>query len=122
MSTSRTFKRRFVSFFFSEVSPNYLKFERQLAVDDDDAIEQLDLAFGGMVPDGNGTTIRSARQSVGMERMTLIEPSLQSQLVVNPGSTVRIIFDVTNMGDQIMYHNFQVTGERAWLVNFGPRR
>lgn len=89
---------------------------------DEDAIEQFDLVFGGSEENKNITNgERTARQS-SIERSTLIEPSLQSQLLVNPGSSVRIVFDVTNMADQITYHNFQVTGERSWLINFGPRR
>lgn len=55
------------------------------------------------------------------EVITLIQPSLNSQLLVNPGSTVRFGFDVTNLRQQTVFHNFQVTGERSWLLNFEPR-
>lgn len=66
---------------------------------------------------------RMSRQSSSLaEQGTFIQPSLQAQLLVNPGSVARIIFDVTNLRDQIVLHNFQVTGERSWLQNFGPRR
>lgn len=60
-----------------------------------------------------------SRQNV--EAMTIIQPSLNSQLLVPPGSNVRVIYDVTNMRESIVFHNFQVTGERSWLINFGPR-
>lgn len=70
-----------------------------------------------------GPSRRMSRQSTSFgEQGTFIQPSLQSQLLVNPGSLARVIFDVTNLRDQIVLHNFQVTGEKAWLVNFGPRR
>lgn len=86
--------------------------------------EQIDVLF----PDNNHAnesevSRRMSRQSTALAELgTFIQPSLQSQLLVNPGSTARVIFDVTNLRDQIVLHYFQVTGERSWLINFGPRR
>lgn len=97
-------------------------FERQVA--DEPTNEQVDLLFDD-INNLNETKVsrRLSRQSTALAELgTFIQPSLQSQLLVNPGSTARVIFDVTNLRDQIVLHYFQVTGERSWLVNFGPRR
>lgn len=81
------------------------------------ASEQVDLVFGG----NNSVELSKRLSRQNDEMITLIQPNLNSQLLVNPGSTVRVVFDVTNLREQTVFHNFQVTGERAWLLNFGPR-
>lgn len=103
------------NFFAALYYSNLIKSERQITSDVEEFEEEENVVAR------NAT--RFARQSFGsFERATLIEPSLQSQLIVTPGSTVRVIFDVTNMAEQVTFHNFQVTGERSWLINFSPRR
>lgn len=50
-----------------------------------------------------------------LQFITKIDIGLQSQLLANPGSTVQIYFEITNLREEATFHNFQVVDEQRFL-------
>lgn len=61
---------------------------------------------------------RSERQS--LHSITKIDLGAQSQLLANPGSTVQIHYEITNLRDVPTLHNFQVIDEQRFLRSLNP--
>lgn len=93
------------------------KILKNVTVSNETANEQENL----VLTRNEGVQLSKQLSQQNNEITTMIQPSLNSQLLVNPGSTVRIVFDVTNLHQQTVFHNFQATGERSWLLNLEPR-
>ncbi len=64
---------------------------------------------------------RSAAQQTLLESVTKIDVGAQSQLLIPPGSTGQIFFDVTNLRREPTFHNFQVQDELRFLRALEPR-
>jgi hypothetical protein len=64
----------------------------------------------------DGRALKQTTQSV-----TKIDVGVQSQLLVAPGSTSVIYFDVTNLRNEPTYHNFNVQDEKRYLRAMEPR-
>ena len=62
---------------------------------------------------------RALKQSI--QSVTKIDIGVQSQLLVAPGSTVQIYYDVTNLRSEPTFHNFQVQDEKGYLRQLQPR-
>lgn len=61
---------------------------------------------------------RSAKNM--LQSVTKIDLGAQSQLLANPGSTIQIYYEVTNLRDVPSLHNFQVTDEQRFLRALNP--
>lgn len=61
---------------------------------------------------------RSGRNT--LYAVTRIELGVQSQLLVNPGSTAQIYYEITNLRDDPTFHNFQVVDEQRFLRALNP--
>lgn len=70
--------------------------------------------------DASDTAVVSAKQQI-LESVTKIDVGAQSQLLVAPGSTGQIYFEVTNLRKEPTFHNFQVQDELRYLRNLEPR-
>lgn len=55
-----------------------------------------------------------------LQALTKIDLGAQSQLLANPGSTVQIHYEITNLRDVPTFHNFQVIDERSFLRSLAP--
>lgn len=55
-----------------------------------------------------------------MQAITKIDLGAQSQLLANPGSTIQIYYEVTNLRDAPSLHTFQVTDEQRFLRALNP--
>lgn len=55
-----------------------------------------------------------------LQTVTKIDLGAQSQLLANPGSTVQVHYEITNLRDVPMFHNFQVIDERSFLRSLNP--
>lgn len=81
------------------------------AADLGEAVESV--AFEGSI---DGRALKQSTQSI-----TKIDVGVQSQLLVTPGSSAIIYFEVTNLRDQPTYHNFNVQDEKRYLIALEPR-
>lgn len=64
--------------------------------------------------------VTSAKQQI-LETVTKIDVGAQSQLLVAPGSTAQIYFEITNLRKEPTFHNFQVQDELRYLRALEPR-
>lgn len=55
-----------------------------------------------------------------LQAVTSIQMGIQSQLLANPGSTVQLYFEVTNLREEATFHNFQVADEKRYLQTLSP--
>lgn len=62
----------------------------------------------------------SERSTVTTQYETRIEMGLQSQLLANPGSTIQLYYEITNLRNVPTFHTFQVTDERRFLQRLNP--
>lgn len=78
---------------------------------------QITLFFFASIEDTDilGRSAKNMLQSV-----TKIDLGAQSQLLANPGSTIQIYYEVTNLRDVPSLHNFQVTDEQRFLRALNP--
>lgn len=53
--------------------------------------------------------------------MTRIDLGAQTQLLANPGSTVQIYYEITNLREEATFHNFQVVDEQRYLRALTPQ-
>lgn len=68
-----------------------------------------------------GTDLPEARSGKNiLQALTKIDLGAQSQLLANPGSTVQIHYEITNLRDVPTFHNFQVIDERSFLRSLTP--
>lgn len=72
--------------------------------------------FVQVIDAADGRALKQTTQSV-----TKIDVGVQSQLMVAPGSTSIIYFDVTNLRNEATYHNFNVQDEKRYLRALEPR-
>jgi hypothetical protein len=105
---------------FYELGPS-LRVKRGIAFPIDDKTEQEDKIGEGensveVVGASDGRALKQTIQSV-----TKIDVGIQSQLLVAPGSTSIIYFDVTNLRNEPTYHNFNVQDEKRYLRAMEPR-
>lgn len=56
-----------------------------------------------------------------LQAVTRIELGAQTQLLANPGSTVQINYEITNLREEPAFHNFQVTDEQRFLRSLSPQ-
>lgn len=70
----------------------------------------------------NYTDIVLGRQSVNTQQqsITSVNVGLQSQLIAPAGTTVQIYFEVTNLRDQPVFHNFNIQDEQKYLRAMQP--
>lgn len=52
--------------------------------------------------------------------ITKIDLGAQSQLLANPGATVQIHYEITNLGNLRTLHYFMVRDEQSFLRGFNP--
>ena len=102
---------------FSEIGTP-LRQKRQVAFPEDDAMDQNEDKVERVEGDGpvDGRALKQSLQSV-----TKIDVGVQSQLLVTPGSTAIIYFDVTNLRAEPSMHNFNVQDEKRFLLGMEPR-
>lgn len=55
-----------------------------------------------------------------LQSVTKIDLGAQSHLLANPGSTVQIHYEITNLRDVPTLHNFQVVDEQRFLRTLAP--
>lgn len=68
-----------------------------------------------------GTDLPEARSGKNiLHALTKIDLGAQSQLLANPGATVQIHYEITNLRDVPTFHNFQVVDERSFLRSLNP--
>lgn len=60
------------------------------------------------------------RSTVQTQYETRIEIGAQSQLLANPGSTVQIYYEITNLRNVPTFHIFQVVDELRFLQQVTP--
>ena len=68
---------------------------------------------------GDSSEGRALKQT--MQSVTKIDVGIQSQLLVTPGSTSIIYFDVTNLRNEPSYLSFNVQDEKRYLRTLEPR-
>lgn len=56
-----------------------------------------------------------------LQAVTRIDLGTQTQLQVNPGTTVQMYYEITNLREEPSYHNFQVTDEQRYLRALNPQ-
>lgn len=66
------------------------------------------------------TEIQSRSGKNILQAVTKIDLGAQSQLLANPGSTVQIHYEITNLRDVPTFHNFQVVDEQRFLRSLNP--
>lgn len=62
----------------------------------------------------------SQRNTIQSAYETRIEIGAQSQLLANPGSTVQIYYEITNLRNMPTFHMFQVVDEQRFLQSLSP--
>lgn len=55
-----------------------------------------------------------------LQAITKIDLGAQTQLLANPGSTVQIHYEITNLREVQSFHNFQVVDEQRFLRSLNP--
>lgn len=75
---------------------------------DENSVQVVDAADG-----------RALKQTI--QSVTKIDVGVQSQLLVAPGSTSIIYFDVTNLRNEPTYHSFSAQDEKRYLRAMEPR-
>lgn len=100
------------------------RLKRQVKFPDDEAtnveeIEDKVEEVESSVQDVDAIDGRALKQTI--QSVTKIDVGVQSQLVVAPGSTSIIYFDVTNLRNEPTYHNFNVQDEKRYLRSMEPR-
>lgn len=75
---------------------------------DENSVQTLEAADG-----------RALKQTI--QSVTKIDVGVQSQLLVAPGSTSVIYFEVTNLRNEPTYHNLNVQDEKRFLRALDPR-
>jgi hypothetical protein len=103
-----------------------MRTKRQVAFPDDevtqnegtDTVERIgdDENSIHVVAAADGRALKQTTQTV-----TKIDVGIQSQLLVAPGSTSIIYFDVTNLRNEPTYHSFNVQDEKRFLRALEPR-
>lgn len=56
-----------------------------------------------------------------LQAVTRIDLGAQTQLLANPGATVQIYYEITNLRDEPAFHNFQVVDEQRYLRALTPQ-
>ena len=82
----------------------------------DNRAEEIDENTIQVGDSGEGRALKQTMQSV-----TKIDVGIQSQLLVTPGSTSIIYFDVTNLRNEPSYLSFNVQDEKRYLRTLEPR-
>lgn len=52
--------------------------------------------------------------------MLRIDLGAQSQLLANPGTTVQLYYEITNLREEPSFQNFQVVDEQRFLRSLNP--
>lgn len=110
---------------FTEIGEPISRLKRQVSFPDDEMNkEETDRveSIGGdenLVPVITAADGRALKQT--LQSVTKIDVGIQSQLMVAPGSTSIIYFDVTNLRNEPSYHNFNVQDEKRYLRALEPR-
>lgn len=101
------------------------RIKRQIAFPDEDEnkidkdeILEVD-GEGNSVPFVDAADGRALKQTI--QSVTKIDVGIQSQLLVAPGSTSIIYFDVTNLRSEPSYHSFSAQDEKRYLRAMEPR-
>lgn len=113
----------------SDVSP-MSRIKRQIAFphdDEDEALEDkiLENKIEEVGGEENSVQVfdaadgRASKQTI--QSVTKIDVGVQSQLLVAPGATSIIYFDVTNLRNEPSYHSFSVQDEKRYLRAMEPR-
>ncbi|XP_055323412.1 uncharacterized protein LOC129578614 isoform X2 [Sitodiplosis mosellana] len=91
---------------------------------DDDVVwpeYQTDNQFDEQQFETNGTDFIQERSGRNiLQSITKIDLGAQSQLLANPGQTVQIHYEVTNLRNVPTFHNFQVVDEQRFLRSLNP--
>jgi hypothetical protein len=111
---------------FNEIGDPVVRTKRQVVFPDDevtenegsDTVERIgdDEDSIHVVGAADGRALKQSTQTV-----TKIDVGIQSQLMVAPGSTSIIYFDVTNLRNEPTYHSFNVQDEKRYLRALEPR-
>lgn len=110
-------------FGFNEIGDSMLRIKRQVAFPKDEVTEEVENVESigeedsiQVVEAADGRALKQTSQTV-----TKIDVGIQSQLMVAPGSTSIIYFDVTNLRNEPTYHNFNAQDEKRYLRALEPR-
>jgi hypothetical protein len=111
---------------FNEIGDPIVRTKRQVVFPEDevtenegtDTVERIgdDEDSIHVVGAADGRALKQTTQTV-----TKIDVGIQSQLMVAPGSTSIIYFDVTNLRNEPTYHSFNVQDEKRFLRALEPR-
>lgn len=85
-------------------------------VEMDNKVEEIE---ENSVQAGDGIDGRASKQMI--QSVTKIDVGVQSQLLIAPGSTSIIYFDVTNLRNEPTYLSFNVQDEKRYLRSMEPR-
>lgn len=78
-----------------------------------------------IINNSNATAAVSRQEQLpnGLQNVgTVIEMGVQSQLILAPGGTGQLHFEITNYRNEPIFHTFQVTGEQRYLVSLSMQR
>jgi hypothetical protein len=111
---------------FNEIGDPLMRTKRQVAFPDDEVTQNEETETVERIGDdedsihvvaaADGRALKQTTQTV-----TKIDVGIQSQLLVAPGSTSIIYFDVTNLRNEPTYHSFNVQDEKRFLRALEPR-
>jgi hypothetical protein len=109
----------------SPLNPPQSRIKREIVFPDDETTNEIEDKIEE-VGGGNSSvqaveTIDGRALKQTMQSVTKIDVGVQSQLVVAPGSTSVIYFDVTNLRNEPTYHTFNVQDEKRFLRSMEPR-
>lgn len=105
--------------FFNEIGPS-LRPKREVVFPDDEA-NDVETNVTEIGEADNSTVIEGRALKQMIQSVTKIDVGVQSQLLVAPGSTSIIYFDVTNLRNEPSYHSFNVQDEKRFLRAMEPR-
>lgn len=107
---------------FNEISGPITRLQRQVVFPNDEAttgveIDNVEEVGGdGFVGAIDGRALKQTLQTV-----TKIDVGIQSQLLVAPGSSSIIYFEITNLRSEPTYHSFDAQDEKRYLRWMEPR-
>lgn len=95
------------------------RIKRQVKFPDDITEKAIDDVEGHSIDISEAIEGKALKQT--LQSVTKIDVGAQSQLMIAPGSTAQIFFEVTNLRTEPSYHTFQVQDERRYLRDLQPR-
>jgi hypothetical protein len=110
---------------FTEIGEPISRIKRQVSFPDDEVTEEGNDNVESIGEAKNSVPIATAADGRALKQtlqsVTKIDVGIQSQLMVAPGSTSIIYFDVTNLRNEPTYHTFNAQDEKRYLRALEPR-